>query len=212
MDSLWRDTSSMMRPKENQTAAKATEVKSLAMATVFSSLWIAGQLVLSPIVGRLSLGPLNLHGVVERVLGWFLMATMTWLTARFGRITLMASVAAIGTRLFRAPSFESITVGAGYALGGLVFDLLYFQTRAHRLRSQSVYGFWIVLFSAMSASTPYLLWKLSTLGLPAFLLLSPLYALDVAKGLAFSSIGATLGLRGKSGPVLKSLFKVTGGG
>ena len=202
----------MKTSQEKQTAAEATEVKSLAMATVFSSLWIAGQLVLGPIVGRLSLGPLNLHGVVERVLGWFLMATMTWLTARFGRITLMASVAAIGTRLFRPPSFESITVGAGYALGGLVFDFLYFQTRAHRSQNRSVYEFWIVLFSAMSASAPYLLWKLFTLGLPAFLLLSPLYALDVAKGLVFSSIGATIGLRSKTGPVLRSLFKVTGGG
>jgi len=201
----------MMRQQEDQTAAEATGVKSLAMATVFSSLWIAGQLVLSPMVGRLSLGPLNLHGVVERVLGWFLMATMTWLTARFGRITLMASVAAIGTRLFRPPSFESITVGAGYALGGLVFDFLYFRTRAHRSQDRFANRFWIVLFSAMSASAPYLLWKVSTLGLPAFFLLSPLYALDVAKGLVFSSIGATLGLRGKFGPALRSLFKATGG-
>ncbi len=202
----------MIGPQEDRTVDKAAEVKSLAMAAMFSSLWIAGQLAFGPVVGQINLGPLSLHGVIERVLGWFLMATMTWLTTGFGRITLMASVAAIGTRLFRPPSFESITVGAGYALGGLIFDLLYFRIGAQRPKNRLASRFWIVPFSAITASAPYLLWKVSALGLPAFLLLSPVYVVYVAKGLIFSSIGGAFGLGIKSGPALRSLFKATSGG
>lgn len=159
---------------------------------------------MSPVIGRIVIGPLSFHGVINRVFGWFLMTIFTWLVGRFGRIALLASVAALGTRMFRVPSMESISVGVGYAIGGLVFDIVYYPVYARGSKTEPLYGLLVAVVSAVATSIPYLLWKLTALGSEVFFLMSPVYAFDVLKGVVLSSLGTALGLQARS--VLKSPF------
>ena len=189
-----------------QREGRSAGSKALAVATVFASLWIAVELTLGPLVGRLSLGPFSLHGAVNRVLGWFLMSVMTWFTGGFGSITLMAGAAALGTRMFRPLSLESIVVGIGYVLGGFVFDILCSVVLRRGSSTSMLYGMGVAVASAVTASTPYLIWNLTTVGTQAFALLLPVYALGVVKEVILSSIGTMLGLKVKVGPAVRALL------
>jgi hypothetical protein len=191
---------------ELQSKDRAQTQKRLAVAAVFSALWIAAELTFGPLVGRLAAGPFSLHGAINRVVGWFLMAVMTWLAVGFGSITLMAVTAALGTRMLRPPSLESIVVGVGYVLGGFVFDVLCSGALRRRSSSSVFYALGVAVTSAVVASTPYVLWRLIVIGAQAFALLSPVYALDVFKEVVLSSIGALLGLKVKVGPALRLLL------
>mgnify|MGYP000647202732 CR=1 FL=1 len=100
--------------------------RELALVAVFAALWIILQTYLGPIVGRIPIGPTKLHGAVNHLVGWLLMTTLATLTGKFGRTTLLALTAAIGTRVIRAQAIEGVLVGVGIALAGLIFDALYF--------------------------------------------------------------------------------------
>lgn len=170
--------------------------REIALITVFAALWMAAEISLGPLIGRLRVGPLSLHGVVNRVVGWMLMLIMAEVTMRFGRASAMSLIAATGTRIIRLDPLEGFVVGAGYALGGLVFDILFFTKPGMSLR-----GTWRRLYllssSAVSgalANAPYLLWRLYVLGFYGFLILSPTYITSTVKGILFSIIGTTLGL------------------
>jgi hypothetical protein len=131
---------------------------------------------------------------------------MTWFTGGFGTITLMTGAAALGTRMFRPPSLESIVVGIGYVLGGFVFDILCSVVLRRGSSTSMLYGMGVAVASAVTASTPYLIWNLTTVGTEAFVLLLPVYALAVVKEVVLSSFGTMLGLKVKVGPAVRALL------
>jgi hypothetical protein len=197
-----------MRSSAEENTCEATEVplkkrtvlrittRETALIAIFSAICIASEIVLGRVVGRFSLGPISLHGVVNRVVGWMLMLIMAETCQKFGRVTLMSLVAALGTRIIRVSALEGLVVGAGYALGGFTFDLLFFIPPMIGLgkRSRELY---LILASAISGSlaiTPYLLYKFAATGPVAFLALLPLYVVSTTKGILFSIAGTSLGL------------------
>lgn len=129
--------------------------KELALISVLSSLWIVSQLYLGPVISQMT----HVHGVIQRVVGWFLMLTLAWLTGRFGRVTAMAAVASSATRIIRPGRVYSLFVGLGYALGGLTFDLLYFLPVTEKLegRTKKAYLLGISALSGVVALIPYYL-------------------------------------------------------
>jgi hypothetical protein len=164
--------------------------REIALISVFSAIWIGAEMTLGPIVGRFTLGPLTMHGSVNRVLGWFLMLLLAKLTGRFGRVSVMSLVASLGTRVTRLAAVEGIIVGAGYILGGFVFDALYFTlSRARATDPKKAELLVISIMSGTSAILPYLLLKLSVLGIAGFLIFSPQYFYSALKGTMFSIIG-----------------------
>jgi len=81
--------------------------RDLALISVFSSLWIVTQMYLGPMIGQLT----DIHGVTQRVFGWFLMLILVRLTRRFGRVTTMSIIASLVTRIVRPITLYSIFVG-----------------------------------------------------------------------------------------------------
>jgi len=172
------------------------KAKEIALIAIFASIWIASQNSLGPVVGRFRLGPLTFHGVVNHVVGWFLMLILAEVCRKFGRVSIMASIAAIGTRLVRISLAEALTAGAGYALAGILFDVLFFMPVTNNLRGKKRETYLIIISSitALIALIPYLLSELLVLSIPAFIAKTPLYAWFAIKNVIFSNIGTTLGL------------------
>jgi len=125
------------------------------------------------------------------------MIVLAELTNRFGRVSLMSPIAALATRIVRrSASLYALTVGLGYALGGLAFDILYFLPFASNLegRSRKIYILACSVLSGIIAAVPYLTFKFYMLGLPGFLALSPVYAYYLLKGTLLSFFGSLIGL------------------
>ncbi len=176
------------RKKENQRFS----TKELALISVLTSLWIVSQLYLGPVISQTT----RVYGVTQRVMGWFLMLTLARLTGRFGRVTAMATIASLATRVIRMGSVYSLFVGFGYALGGLTFDLLYFFPIAKNLkgRSEKTYLLGISVFSGTVALIPYILFKFSVLGFYGFLVWIPLYAYNSIKSVTLNVLGTLIGI------------------
>jgi len=172
------------------------KAKEIALIAIFASLWIAFQISLGPIVGRFRLGPFSLHGVVNLVVGWFLMLTLAEISRKFGRVSIMAIIAAIGTRSVRVQLIEGLIAGAGYALGGILFDMFFFMPVTNNLHGIRRYAYLLVIssISGLTVLFPYLLLELSVLSMPAFFAKTPLYAYSGVKNVIFSALGAALGL------------------
>jgi len=164
----------------------------LALISVLSSLWIVSEIYLGPVISHIT----QVHGVVQRVFGWFLMVILAGLTGRFGRVTAMAAIASSATRIIRPGQLYSLFVGLGYALGGLTFDLLYFLPMANRLKGKKgkVYLASVSVLSGAIALIPYLLFQLSVLGLYGFLLWVPLYIYNMIKSVSLSLLGTLAGV------------------
>jgi len=167
--------------------------KDLAFISVFSAVWIVSQIYLGPWIGQIT----RQHGVINRLVGWLLMVVLAELTGRFGRISFMSTIAALATRIVRrSTSLYALTVGLGYALGGLVFDVLYFLPFSSNLkgRSRKIYILICSVLSGMVASVPYLIFKFYMLGPYGFLALSPMYMYSLIKGTLLSFFGSFISL------------------
>ena len=183
-----------------------TRTRELALVSVFSALWIAAQLTLGPVLGRFSLGPISFHGVVNRVVGWMLMLILANVSGVFGRVSIMALVASLGTRLIRLSPLTGIIVGVGYALGGLIFDIMFFgiYTRKRKARSGTYFLLAASIISGTLAMAPYVTFKYLILNMEAFIALTPVYAISTLKGTIFSVVGTIIGL--SIIPRVKSVF------
>ncbi len=181
-------------PLKKRTVLRIT-TRETALIAIFSAIWIASEIVLGPVVGRFSLGPISLHGVVNRVVGWMLMLIMAETCQKFGRVTLMSLVAVLGTRMIRLSLLEGIVVGVGYILGGLAFDAMFFTcTKGLRGRPRVLLILSSSAVSGILASLPYVVLQLLVLRPEAFLVLTPLYLISTLKGTLFSVAGTSLGL------------------
>jgi len=177
--------------------------REIALISVFSALWIASEITMGDIVGQ----TLQIHGVVQRLVGWLLMPILAELTGRFGRVSLMAAIAALATRMIRrSGGLYPWMVGLGYALGGLAFDLLFFIPLANNLegKKRKIYLLTISLASGTAALIPYVLYRLFTfilsseawfyifiawmLGPPSF------YAIDAVKSIVLNVLGTLVGM------------------
>lgn len=148
--------------------------KEIALVSVFSAVWVTAQIYLGPTIGQVT----NVHGVAQRLVGWLLMLILAELTGKFGRVSIMAAVAALATRVIRrSASLYIWMVGLGYALGGLSFDLLFFISGANNpeRKNRKISLLTISLISGVVALVPYVLFKLFTLLLPAFVVWIPTY-------------------------------------
>jgi hypothetical protein len=172
------------------------ENRELALVTLFSALWIAAQIILGPILGRISIGPISFHGIVNRVVGWMLMIILANVSGKFGRVSIMALIASLGTRLIRLSPLTGIVTGIGYALGGLIFDLIFFGifSRNPRNRLGTVFLLVTSIISGTVTMSPYLLLKFSILGREAFINLVPFYVISTVKGTIFSLLGTMVGV------------------
>jgi hypothetical protein len=168
---------------------KAYSSKELTLIAVFSSLWITSQIYLGPLIGGLT----GEHGVIQRFLGWLLMLLMARLTNGFGRVTLMAAIVSLATRIIRPGALYALFVGLGYALGGLIFDLLYFFS-SKEARSKKTLLILISLVSGLIASVPYMLYRFAFLGFYGFLMSLPFYLSDLVRGTLLSVAGTLTGL------------------
>ena len=66
-----------------------------------------------------------------------MMLVLAELTGKFGRVSTMASIVAIITRVIRrSASLYVFVVGLGYALGGLTFDILFFLPVTNNLEGK----------------------------------------------------------------------------
>lgn len=166
--------------------------KELALISVLTSLWIVSQLYLGPVISQTT----QQHGVIQRVMGWFLMLTLARLTGKFGRVTAMATITSLATRAIRTGPVYSLFVGFGYALGGLTFDLLYFFPIAKNLkgRAEKTYLLGISVFSGTVALIPYILFKFSVLDFYVFLVWIPLYAYSSIKSVTLNVLGTLMGI------------------
>ncbi|MEM2902333.1 MAG: hypothetical protein QXO32_06355 [Candidatus Bathyarchaeia archaeon] len=174
---------------------KALKAKDLVLIAVFSALWTVLQIQLGPIIGRFSIGPISLHGSVNRVVGWLLMTVLAHQTSGFGKISLMSTISAFGTRTIRVNPLEGLIVGSGYALGGLIFDLLANIKRKSVDEAPAYLYLLITVVSSLAASTPYLLSRTYFLGLKGFVIASSLYFFSTVKGVVFSLFGSSLGIQ-----------------
>jgi hypothetical protein len=170
--------------------------RELALVSLFSALWISAQLILGPVLGRFSLGPISFHGVVNRVVGWMLMLILANVSGKFGRVSIMTLIASLGTRIIRLSPLTGIVTGIGYVLGGLIFDIMFFGLHAKKTRDSSGTRFLLAAstISGVLAIVPYLLFKFLILGLEAFIILTPLYVISLFKGTIFSVVGTILGI------------------
>lgn len=168
---------------------KTFSSKELALIAIFSSLWITSQIYLGPLIGKLT----GEHGVIQRFLGWLLMLFMARFTSKFGRVTLMAAVASLTTRIIRPGAIYTLFVGLGYALGGLTFDLLYFLP-SKAIHARKTFLLLISLVSGIVASIPYMLYRLAFLGFYGFLMWLPFYLPDLIRGTLLSVTGTLTGL------------------
>lgn len=166
--------------------------KELALIAVFSAVWVATQMSLGPTISRIT----GIHGVVQNLVGWLLMVIVAELTGKFGRVSLMAAVAALATRMIRTPALYMWAVGLGYALGGLTFDLLFFAPVANNLegKGRKAYIVTVALISGVISNVPYVLFQLFTLLLPAFIIWFPTYVPLAVKDFVLNVLGALIGL------------------
>ncbi len=165
----------------------------IALVSVFSAVWIVSQIYLGPIIGQVT----QVHGVAQRLVGWLLMLILAELTGKFGRVSIMATVAALATRMIRrSASLYVWVLGLGYVLGGLTFDLLFFMPIANNFegKPRNVYLLATSLLSGLVVLVPYLLFKLYTLGTYAFVAFIPNYAYSTVKGTGLSFLGTLIGL------------------
>lgn len=114
------------------------------------------------------------------------------ITGGFGRVTIMATISSLATRISRSIQVYALFVGLGYALGGLTFDLLYFLPKSPNLSRK--YIIFVSLISGVAASMPYMLLYLFTLGFYGFSIWFPLYLPDMVKSVALSITGALAGM------------------
>jgi hypothetical protein len=171
--------------------------RELALLSLFAALWIATQTIFGPILGQITFGPISFHGTVNRLMGWLLMLLLAEITGKFGRVTLMASVVAMVTRLLRrSASLYTVAVGIGYAFGGFVFDLLFFLPFLGSIdgKKRTLYIVFIAAISGAVAYCPYLIYKLATLGTVTFLITFPFYFQSMVMKIVFSIIGVLTGL------------------
>lgn len=166
--------------------------KEIALISVFSSLWIVSQIYLGPIISQ----TIQVHGVIQRFVGWLLMLVLAELTGKFGRVSIMATVAALATRIIRAGRAYAWFVALGYALGGLTFDMLFFIsfTSNFKGRTRKVNLLFISLVSGALALVPYLLFKLFSLSLYPFIVWIPTYAPKAVKNVVLNILGTLTGL------------------
>jgi hypothetical protein len=166
--------------------------KELALISIFSSLWIVSQIYLGPIIGQI----IQVHGVIQRTIGWFLMITLGGLTGRFGRVTTMSTVTALVTRIVRPGATYSFFVGFGYILGGLTFDLLFFLPFKNRIEGKTRKIFFILIsgISGTIALIPYLFYKFTVLGFFPFLIWIPFYSVSMVRSIALGIIGTSIGI------------------
>lgn len=167
--------------------------KEIALVSVFSAVWVATEISLGPIISELT----GIHGVVQRLVGWLLMLIVAELVGKFGRVSIMATVAALATRMVRrSPSLYMWAVALGYALGGLTFDLLFFIPGVSNFegKTRKAYLLTISLISGVVALVPYVLFKLFTLLLPTFIVWIPMYVLSAVKSVVLSVLGTFIGL------------------
>ena len=149
------------------------KTREIALISLFSAIWVASQVY----VGQVT-HVTTFHGLVQRFMGWFLMLVLAEITGRFGRVSIMATASAFATRMIRySASLYVWTVGLGYALGGVAFDALFFTPILRHLKGTRRTGYLIIasLASGVLASVPYILYKLVSLGLAAFILWLPVY-------------------------------------
>jgi len=180
----------MERPP-NQRRVRHFNSKELALTSVLTSLWIVSQLYLGQFIGQIT----QVHGVTQRMLGWFLMLALAELTRRFGRVTTMAAIASLATRIIRPGRLYSIFVGFGYALGGLTFDILYFfpPWKLGR-KGWSAYLLVIALVSGAVSFVPYLAFQFSMLGFHGFLVWIPYYFFSMVRSSALTVLGTVIGI------------------
>lgn len=174
----------------NRTRAHTKEI---ALVSIFSGVWITSQIYLGPIIGQIT----HVHGVAQRLVGWVLMLILAELVGKFGRVTTMAAIAALITRLVRrSASLYIWVVGFGYALGGLTFDLLFFLPIGQRLQgnTRKLYFVGISVVSGLTVLIPYLLFNLDVLGFETFVLFIPSYVYSTTKGTVLSVLGTIIGL------------------
>lgn len=169
--------------------------KEIALISVLSAVWIGSQFYLGPIIGQMT----QMHGMVNRLVGWLLMLVLAEQTGKFGRVSTMAAIASLVTRIVgsqRTSPLETFFVGLGYALGGLTFDLLFFFpfTNSFQGRMRNSYLLAIAVFSGTIAAVPYLLSKVYFLGVYGFTLWFPLNSYRVAKDIILSVLGVSIGL------------------
>lgn len=167
--------------------------KEVALISLFSAVWAVSQIYMGTLIGQIT----HVHGVINRLVGWLLMLLMVELTGKFGRTTIMATIAALVTRIVRqSGSLYAISVGLGYALAGLVFDTMVFMKPIKTIegRKRKIYLLSVALISGVVALIPYLIFKFSMLGLYGFLIFIPRYAYSLAKGVILSVLGTLIGL------------------
>lgn len=167
--------------------------KDIALVAIFSGVWIASQIYLGPIIGQIT----HVHGVAQRLVGWFLMLTLAELVGKVGRVSTMAVIAALVTRVVRRSASLNIwVVGFGYAFGGLMFDLLFFMPLGQKLegKARKLYLIGIATMSGLTVLVPYLFFQLNVLGFNAFILLIPRYVYSITKGTVLSILGAIAAL------------------
>jgi len=166
--------------------------KEIALVSVLSSVWIVSQIYLGPVISQIT----QVHGVIQHLVGWLLMLILAELTGKFGRVSIMAAVAALATRVIRRSALLYIwVIGLGYALGGLVFDLLFFVPFANNLRgkNRNAYLLTISVLSGAVVLVPYLFFKLYTLGIYTFIAFTPECVYSLVKDSILSFLGTLIG-------------------
>lgn len=160
---------------------------------MFAALWVTAQVALGPLLGHLT----PIHGIMQRLVGWLLMVLLAGIVQHFGRVSLMATIAALATRIIRQSGALYIwVVGLGYAFGGFTFDVLFFLPHTQQLTGRRRHGY-LLLISGLSgafAVVPYLLFKLATMTSTAFLVWLPLYLPTAITNVALNVLGTAMGL------------------
>jgi hypothetical protein len=164
--------------------------REIALVSVFSATWIMAEIYLGPIIGQTT----GIHGVPDRLFGWLLMVILAELTGEFGNVSVMSAVAALATRAIpRSSSLESIFVGLGYVLGGLVFDFLFFHLFL-KGKIGKLYALSLSVVSGVAASIPYLLLRVFLLTPVAFVIWIPIYAPNFVIEITLGALGTLIGL------------------
>lgn len=166
--------------------------KELALIVVLASFWITAQVVFGQVVGRFSFGPIRMHGAVNHIVGWFLMTIMAEITRRFGRVSYMTVIAALGTRVIRASTIEGMLVGLGYIIAGFLFDLLYFSLPLKNTQRKKLLVLLITIPTSIITLVPFLVFRYYILGPVAFLVLIPSYSFSMIRNIVLSTAGVLL--------------------
>gem|GEM_PF-1132639 len=168
--------------------------RELTLVAVFAALWISLQINFGPIIGRLSIGPISMHGAINHLIGWLLMTILAALTGKFGRVTLLALTAAIGTRVIRAQAIEGVLVGVGIALAGIIFDALYFSP-IFKHNPKKVYLLVAAGGTGVITLVPWLIFRFYILGPAAFIVLLPNYMFIIARNIFLSTFGTYIAIQ-----------------